>query len=134
MLISEAQHTVADYSQKWVQMKRNTILKQQLEINTLKETVGKQQAEIAQLRAENVQLRAADNARGIEMNRLKERSSVVLQTTDKLLGKYDDITKWYDLRNKTISDNVKQMTSSYEMTRKRVNTLLNERCKAQEVL
>ncbi|KAJ0753579.1 hypothetical protein HanPI659440_Chr09g0337381 [Helianthus annuus] len=113
---------------------RQTNIAQQLQINTLKEVVQKQQVEIEQLQAEIAQLRAADNARGIEMNRLKERIVVFLQTADKLSGKYDDITKWYDTRNKTIADNVKQITSSYEMTRKRVNTLWNERCKAQEVL
>ncbi|KAF5805174.1 hypothetical protein HanRHA438_Chr05g0215771 [Helianthus annuus] len=66
---------------------RNTVLKQQVEINTLKETVGRQQAKIVQLRAENerlkatddererqlLQMRAADNARGIELNRVKEQ-------------------------------------------------------------
>ncbi|KAJ0514197.1 hypothetical protein HanHA300_Chr10g0366851 [Helianthus annuus] len=111
-----------------------TNIAQQLQINTLKETVQKQQAEIERLRAENVQLRAADNARGIEMNRQKEQSTLLLQNVDKLSGKYDDITKWYDSRNKYIADNVKHMTSTYEMTRKRVNTLWHERCKAQEVL
>ncbi|MFS7986482.1 hypothetical protein Hanom_Chr11g01010841 [Helianthus anomalus] len=127
---------------------RNTILKQQLEINTLKETAGKQQAEIAQLHAENErlkaaddererqlkQMQAADNVHGIDMNRLKERSTDVLQTANKLSGQYDEITKWYGSRNKVIADNVKQMTSSYEVTRKRVNILWADKCKAEEVL
>ncbi|KAJ0464092.1 hypothetical protein HanHA300_Chr14g0523101 [Helianthus annuus] len=109
---------------------RQMNISQQLEINSLKEVVQKQHEEIERLRAENAQLRAADNARGIDMNRLKERSTVVLRIADKLSGKYDEITKWYDSRNKTIADNVKQMTSSYEVTRKRVNILWTERCKA----
>ncbi|MFS7961395.1 hypothetical protein Hanom_Chr08g00714501 [Helianthus anomalus] len=70
---------------------RNNVLKQQLEINTLKETVERQQVEITQLRAENERLKAADaeravqllqireanNARGIELNRVKEQSIFV---------------------------------------------------------
>ncbi|KAF5768953.1 hypothetical protein HanXRQr2_Chr14g0642551 [Helianthus annuus] len=55
---------------------RQTNISQQLEINSLKEVVQKQHEEIERLRAENAQLRAADNARGIDMNRLKERSTV----------------------------------------------------------
>ncbi|KAJ0794530.1 hypothetical protein HanPI659440_Chr04g0140251 [Helianthus annuus] len=120
---------------------RQTNIAQQLQIDTLKEVVQKQQAEIEQLRAENVQLRgenvqlkAANNACGIEMNRMKERSALLLQNADTLLGKYDDITNWYDSRNKIIANNVKQMMSNYYMTRKWVNTLWDERCKAQEVL
>ncbi|KAJ0817220.1 hypothetical protein HanLR1_Chr00c0450g0752121 [Helianthus annuus] len=68
------------------------------------------------------------------MNHMKERSTLLLQNADKLSGKYDYITNWYDSRNKTIADNAKKMMSNYDMTRKRVNTLWDERCKAQEVL
>ncbi|MFS7910861.1 hypothetical protein Hanom_Chr02g00111171 [Helianthus anomalus] len=127
---------------------RNIILKQYFEINTLKETIGKQQGEIAQLRAENErlkaaddererqlqQMRAADNVRGIDMNRLKEKSNDVLRTADKLSGKYNEITKWYDSRNKVLAGNVKQITRSYEVTRKRVNTLWADKCKEEEML
>ncbi|MFS7986492.1 hypothetical protein Hanom_Chr11g01010951 [Helianthus anomalus] len=91
----------------------NTILKQQLEINTLKETVGKQQAEIAQLRAGNERLKAANDESERQLQQMRERSTDVLQTANKLSGQYDEIMKWYNSRNKVIADNVKQMASSY---------------------
>ncbi|MFS7928172.1 hypothetical protein Hanom_Chr04g00317691 [Helianthus anomalus] len=124
---------------------RNTVLKQ-LEIIKLKETVGKQQAEIIQLHAENerlkvadderarhmVQLQAADderarqllqmravkNTRGIELNRVKEQSIAV---------------NWYDTRTTTLVDGFKSIKDAFEISRKRVNIMWNDRCKAQEV-
>ncbi|KAJ0579255.1 hypothetical protein HanRHA438_Chr04g0151451 [Helianthus annuus] len=94
---------------------RGDMVKQQLEINTLKSTVGRQQAEITrqqaeidQLKAENErlkkadeererqlqQMRAADNTRGIEMNRLKERSTQVQRLAESLKEKHDDMREW----------------------------------------
>ncbi|MFS7928117.1 hypothetical protein Hanom_Chr04g00317081 [Helianthus anomalus] len=79
-----------------IQATRADSIKQQLEINTLNATIGRQaaeitrqQAEIEQLKAENASLKAADevrerqlqqmcaadNTRGIEMNRMKESNS-----------------------------------------------------------
>ncbi|MFS7917137.1 hypothetical protein Hanom_Chr03g00185471 [Helianthus anomalus] len=57
---------------------RQSNIAQQLKIDKFKEVVQKKQAEIEHLRAENVQLRAADNARGIEMNCMKEQSILLL--------------------------------------------------------
>ncbi|MFS7931170.1 hypothetical protein Hanom_Chr04g00352901 [Helianthus anomalus] len=53
-LFSQLQAAVEQISRhsKFMSANRNTMLKQQLEINTLKETVSKQQTEIAELRAE----------------------------------------------------------------------------------
>ncbi|KAM0006292.1 hypothetical protein Hdeb2414_s0178g00824901 [Helianthus debilis subsp. tardiflorus] len=127
---------------------RNTVIKQQLEINALKETVGKQQAEITQLRAENErlkvadaeraaqlqQMRVADNARGIEMNMLKERSAAVQQSAETFAAKHDDMRQWYNERNTTLINGFSTIKDAFEMSRKRVNTLWSERCKAQEVL
>ncbi|KAM0064880.1 hypothetical protein Hdeb2414_s0003g00108231 [Helianthus debilis subsp. tardiflorus] len=92
-LFSQLQAVVEQINQQseFMMANRNTVIAQQMEINKLKETVGKQQAEIAQLRAENeslkaadderarqlLQMRAADNARGIELNRVKEQSIAV---------------------------------------------------------
>ncbi|MFS7952106.1 hypothetical protein Hanom_Chr07g00603031 [Helianthus anomalus] len=121
---------------------------EKLEINTLKETVGKQQAEIKQLRAENEQLKAADaeraaqlqqmqsvdNARGIEMNRLKERSAAVQRSAETLAAKHDDMREWYNNRNTTLVDSFTIIKDAFKMSMKRVNALWLDRCKAQEVL
>ncbi|MFS8018655.1 putative histone-like protein H-NS [Helianthus anomalus] len=149
-LFSQLQAAAVQISRhtEFMSSNRKMNVAQQLEINSLKEIMGKQHAEIEHLRAENAQLRVADaeretqlqqmravyNAHGIDMNRLKERITVFLRTAEKLSGKYDEITEWYNSRNKTIADNIKQMTSNYEVTRKRVNLLWADRCKAQEVL
>ncbi|MFS7976611.1 hypothetical protein Hanom_Chr10g00894431 [Helianthus anomalus] len=83
----------------------NTMIKQHLEINASKETIGKQQAEITQLLAENERLKvddaertaqlqqmwATDNTRGIKMNRLKERSAAVQRSAETLVAKHDDM-------------------------------------------
>ncbi|KAJ0792402.1 hypothetical protein HanOQP8_Chr01g0017641 [Helianthus annuus] len=130
-------------------------IEQQLEINMLNATVGRQaveitrqQAEIEQLREENVslkaadevrerqlqQMHAADNTRGIEMNRLKESSSALQKLADGLKERHDFIKQWYGSQNTTIVDGVKKINEGYEFLRKRVNTLWNERCKPQEVM
>ncbi|KAF5807960.1 hypothetical protein HanXRQr2_Chr04g0139971 [Helianthus annuus] len=134
---------------------RGDMVKQQLEINTLKSTVGRQQAEITrqqaeidQLKAENErlkkadeererqlqQMRAADNTRGIEMNRLKERSTQVQRLAESLKEKHDDMREWYNSRNTIIIDGVKKITEGVEFVRRRVNILWGDRCKQQEVL
>ncbi|KAJ0795602.1 hypothetical protein HanPI659440_Chr04g0152381 [Helianthus annuus] len=120
---------------------RTTVIKQQLEINTWKETVGKQQAEITQLRAENErlktanaeraaqlqQMRAADNARGIEMIRLKERSAAVQRSEETLAAKHDDMWEWYNNRNTTLVVGFNTIKDAFEMSRKWVNTLWSEK-------
>ncbi|KAJ0435465.1 hypothetical protein HanIR_Chr17g0893601 [Helianthus annuus] len=89
---------------------RANAIKQQLEINTLNATVGRQaaeitrqQAEIEQLRAENAslkaadevrvcqlqQMRAADNTRIIEMNRMKESNSILQMLAEGLKERHD---------------------------------------------
>ncbi|XP_021990888.1 transcription initiation factor IIF subunit alpha-like [Helianthus annuus] len=99
-----------DRQSAFMNVTRNDVIKQQVEIKTLKSTVERQQAEIERqqaevehLKAENerlkaaddirerqlVQMRAADNARGIEMNRLKERSTEVQRVADSLKAKHD---------------------------------------------
>ncbi|KAJ0700872.1 hypothetical protein HanOQP8_Chr10g0372981 [Helianthus annuus] len=127
---------------------RTTTIKQQLEINTFKETVGKQQAEITQLRAENErlkaadaervaqlqQMRATDSAHGIEMNRLKEGSVAVQRSEETLAAKHDDMREWYNERNTTLVDGFNTIKDAFKMSRKWVNTLWSKRCKAQEVL
>ncbi|MFS7952000.1 hypothetical protein Hanom_Chr07g00601821 [Helianthus anomalus] len=111
-----------------------------LEINTLNATFGqqaaeitRQQTEIDQLKAENaslkaadevrerqlLQMRAADNARGIEMNRMKESSSKHQQLAKNLKERHDFMKEWYDSRNTTIVDGVKKITESSEIVRKR---------------
>ncbi|MFS7945792.1 hypothetical protein Hanom_Chr06g00528341 [Helianthus anomalus] len=128
---------------------------QQLEINTLKSIVGlqqaeitRQQAEIEQLKAENArlkgadeererqleQMRAADNTRGIDMNRLKERSTQVHRLAETLKEKHDDMREWYNSCNTIITDGVKKITDGFEFVRRHVNILWGDRCKQQEVL
>ncbi|MFS7926971.1 hypothetical protein Hanom_Chr04g00303631 [Helianthus anomalus] len=130
-------------------------IKQRLEINTIKSTIGRQQAEITrqqaeieQLKVENASLKAADearerqlqqiceadNTRGIEMNLMKESSSQLQRLADALKEKHDFMKQWYDSRNTTIVDGVKKITEGYEFLRKRVNILWGDRCKQQEVL
>ncbi|KAF5821026.1 hypothetical protein HanXRQr2_Chr01g0008971 [Helianthus annuus] len=134
---------------------RGDLIKQQLEINTLNSTVGRQQAEITrqqaeieQLKTENAslkaadevrerqlqQMHAADNTRGIEMNRMKESNSKLQKLAESLKERHDYMKEWYDSRNTTIADGVKKITECSEIVRKRVNILWNDRCKQQEVL
>ncbi|MFS8021885.1 hypothetical protein Hanom_Chr16g01432741 [Helianthus anomalus] len=138
-----------------MQATRADSIRQQLEINTLNATVGRQaaeitrqQAEIEQLKDENAslkaadevrerqlqQMRATDNTRGIEMNRMKERSSKLQKLAKNLKERHDFMKEWYDSRNTTIVDGVKKITESSEIVRKRVNILWNDRCKKQEML
>ncbi|MFS7990470.1 hypothetical protein Hanom_Chr11g01059221 [Helianthus anomalus] len=134
---------------------KSDVIKQQLEINTVKSTVQRQQAEITRqqaeiglLKAENErlkaadeererqlqQMRAADNNRGIEMNRLKERSSTVQRLAETLKAKHDVMKEWYNIRNTKITDGVKKINDGFEAVRKCVNILWGDRCKQQEVL
>ncbi|KAF5804219.1 hypothetical protein HanXRQr2_Chr05g0194591 [Helianthus annuus] len=134
---------------------RADMIKQQVEINTLNATVGRQaaeitrqQAEIDQLKAENANLKAADEIRerqpqqmyaadntcGIVMNRMKESSSALQRLADALKERHDNMKQWYGSRNTTIVDGVKKINEGYELLRKRVNTLWNDRCKQQEVM
>ncbi|KAF5797967.1 hypothetical protein HanRHA438_Chr07g0297801 [Helianthus annuus] len=138
-----------------MQATRADSIRQQLEINTLNSTVRRQAAEITrqqteidQLKAENaslkaadevrerqlLQMRAVDNARGIEMNHMKESSSKLQQLAENLKERHDFMKEWYNSRNTTIVDGVKKITESSEIVRKRVNILWNDRCKQQEVL
>ncbi|KAJ0692507.1 hypothetical protein HanPI659440_Chr15g0586791 [Helianthus annuus] len=79
-------------------------------------------------------MRAADNTRGIEMNRLKERSIEVKRLAETLKEKHDDMKEWYHIRNNKITDGVKRITNGFEAVRKRVNVLWGDRCKQQEAL
>ncbi|MFS7965948.1 hypothetical protein Hanom_Chr09g00768131 [Helianthus anomalus] len=111
-------------------------IKQQLEINTLNATVGRQaaentrqQAEIDQLKAKNAslkaadevrerqlqQMRAADNTRGIEMNRMKESSSPLQKLAESLKERHDFMKQSYDSRNTTIVDGVKKINEGYDL-------------------
>ncbi|KAJ0555604.1 hypothetical protein HanIR_Chr07g0304001 [Helianthus annuus] len=138
-----------------INLTRSDMIKQQLEINTLNSTVGRQQAEITrqqaeieQLKAENArlktadeererqlqQMRAADNTRGIDMNRLKERRTHVQRLAETLKEKHDDMREWYNSHSTMITDGVKKITDGFEFVRKRVNILWGDRCKQQEVL
>ncbi|MFS8006235.1 hypothetical protein Hanom_Chr14g01246821 [Helianthus anomalus] len=134
---------------------RGDVIKHRLEMNTLKSTVERQQAEITreqaeieQLKAENArlkavdgererqlqQMRAADNARGIDMNCLKERSIEVQRLAENLKAKHDDMKEWYNSRNTKIIDGVKRINDGFENVRKCVNILWADRCKQQESL
>ncbi|KAM0010629.1 hypothetical protein Hdeb2414_s0072g00774481 [Helianthus debilis subsp. tardiflorus] len=138
-----------------INVTRSNMIKQQLEINTLNSIVGhqqaeitRQQAEIEQLKAENArlktddeererqlqQMRAADNTRGIDMNRLKERNIEVQRFAETLKEKHDDMKECYNIRNTKITDGVKRITDGFDAVRKRVNILCGDRCKQQEVL
>ncbi|KAJ0446726.1 hypothetical protein HanHA89_Chr17g0697451 [Helianthus annuus] len=102
---------------KVIQATRADSIKQQLEINMLNSTIGRQaaeiarqQAEIEQLKAENAnlkaadevrerqlqQMRAADNTRGIEMNHMKERNSKLQKLAESLKERHDFMKEWYD--------------------------------------
>ncbi|KAF5818810.1 hypothetical protein HanXRQr2_Chr02g0070351 [Helianthus annuus] len=130
-------------------------IKQQLEINTFNATIGRQaveitrqQAEIEQLKAENASLKvadevserqlqqmcAADNTRGIEMNRMKESNSILQKLGEGLKERHDYMKQWYDSRNTTIVDGVKKINEGYEFLRRQANILWNDRCKQQEVM
>ncbi|KAM0052381.1 hypothetical protein Hdeb2414_s0007g00247581 [Helianthus debilis subsp. tardiflorus] len=138
-----------------INVTRSNMIKQQLEINTLNSIVvhqqaeiTRQQAEIEQLKAENAhlktddeererqlqQMRAADNTRGIDMNRLKERNIEVQRFAETLKEKHDDMKECYNIRNTKITDGVKRITDGFDAVRKRVNILCGDRCKQQEVL
>ncbi|KAJ0454819.1 hypothetical protein HanPSC8_Chr00c358g0807971 [Helianthus annuus] len=127
-----------------INVTRSDMIKQQLDINTLNSTVGRQQAEITrqqaeieQLKAENAhlktadeererqlqQMRAVDNTRGIDINRLKERSIKVQRLAETLKEKHDDMKEWYNIPNTKITDGVKRITDGFEAVRKRVNIL-----------
>ncbi|KAJ0718516.1 hypothetical protein HanLR1_Chr08g0271461 [Helianthus annuus] len=80
------------------------------------------------------QMRAADNTRGIDMNRMKERSSELQRFAEALKEKHDYMKEWYNSRNTTIVDGVKRITEGFESVRKRFNILWGDRCKQQEVL
>ncbi|MFS7927551.1 hypothetical protein Hanom_Chr04g00310491 [Helianthus anomalus] len=79
-------------------------------------------------------MRAADNTRGIEMNRMRESNSKLQKLAESLKERHDYIKEWYDSQNTTIADGVKKITESSEIVRKRINILWNDRCKEQEVL
>ncbi|KAF5780958.1 hypothetical protein HanXRQr2_Chr11g0477891 [Helianthus annuus] len=149
LLFSQLQVTVEQINQhsEFMVANRNTVIAQQVDINKLKETVGKQQAEIIQLRAENerlkatddeqarqlLQMRVADNARGIELNRVKEQSIAVKQSADRLAERHDLMKEWYDSRNTTLVDGFKSIKTAFKISRKRVNILWSDRCKEQEI-
>ncbi|KAM0006760.1 hypothetical protein Hdeb2414_s0008g00275911 [Helianthus debilis subsp. tardiflorus] len=79
-------------------------------------------------------MRAADNTRGIEMNRMKDSSSKLQKLAENLKERHDFMKEWYDSRNTTIVDGIKKITESSEFFGKRVNILWNDHCKQQEVL
>ncbi|KAJ0787865.1 hypothetical protein HanPI659440_Chr05g0185161 [Helianthus annuus] len=157
ILFSELQAAAGQITRQTdvIKATRADMIKKQVEINTLNATVGRQaaeitrqQAEIDQLKAENANLKAADEIRerqlqqmhaadntcGIEMNRMKESSSALQRLADALKERHDYMKQWYGSRNTTIVDGVKKINEGYELLRKRVNTLWNDRCKQQEVM
>ncbi|MFS7956088.1 hypothetical protein Hanom_Chr07g00650441 [Helianthus anomalus] len=79
-------------------------------------------------------MRAADNTRGIEMNRMKESNSKLQKLVESLKERHNYMKEWYDSRNTTIADRVKKITDGAEFVRKRVNIPWTYRCKQQEVL
>ncbi|MFS7996221.1 hypothetical protein Hanom_Chr12g01127381 [Helianthus anomalus] len=79
-------------------------------------------------------MRAADNTRGIEMNRMKESSSQLQRLAEALKERHGYMKEWYNSRNTTIVDGVKRITDGFESVRKRVNILWADRRKQQEVL
>ncbi|MFS7945797.1 hypothetical protein Hanom_Chr06g00528391 [Helianthus anomalus] len=105
------------------------------------------QMQIEQLKAENArlkgadeererqleQMRAADNTRGIDMNRLKERSTQVHRLAETLKEKHDDMREWYNSCNTIITDGVKKITDGFEFVRRHANILWGDRWKQQEV-
>ncbi|KAJ0575730.1 hypothetical protein HanIR_Chr05g0216161 [Helianthus annuus] len=140
---------------EFMNITKSDVIKQQLEMNTLnftvdtlKSTVERQQVEIAHLKAENERLKAVDdvreqqllqmcaaeNARGIEMNRLKERSTEVQRVADSLKAKHDDMREWYNSRNTTLTEGFKTIKDNVELSTKRINILWSERCKQLEIL
>ncbi|MFS7954773.1 hypothetical protein Hanom_Chr07g00634481 [Helianthus anomalus] len=60
------------------------------------------------------QIRAADNARGIDMNHLKEWSTTVQRLAETLKAKHDDMKEWYNSRNTKITDGVKKINDGFE--------------------
>ncbi|KAF5767103.1 hypothetical protein HanXRQr2_Chr14g0620431 [Helianthus annuus] len=79
-------------------------------------------------------MRAAHNARGIDMNRLKEKSIEVQRLAETLKSKHDDMKEWYNSRNTKITDGVKRINDGFENVRKRVNIMWVDRCKQQGAL
>ncbi|KAJ0786538.1 hypothetical protein HanOQP8_Chr02g0072391 [Helianthus annuus] len=77
---------------------------------------------------------AADNTRGIEMNRMKESNSILQKLGEGLKERHDYMKQWYDSRNTTIVDGVKKINEGYEFLRRQANILWNDRCKQQEVM
>ncbi|MFS7965883.1 hypothetical protein Hanom_Chr09g00767381 [Helianthus anomalus] len=156
-LVSQLQAAAGQIDKKsaFMNVTKSDVIKQQLEMNMLKSTVQQQQAEITrqqadikQLKAENVllkaadeervrqlqQMRAVDNARGIGLNHLKERSTVVQRLAEALKANQYVMKEWYNSRNTKITDGIKKINDGFEMVRKRVNILWVDRCKQQEAL
>ncbi|MFS7920526.1 hypothetical protein Hanom_Chr03g00225901 [Helianthus anomalus] len=105
------------------------------------ETIEQLKAKNARLKAvdevrewELLQMRAADNAHGIEMNRLKERSTKVQRIADSLKAKHDYMRQWYNSRNTTLTEGFKNIKDNVKLCAKRVNIMWYERCKQIEIL
>ncbi|KAJ0592367.1 hypothetical protein HanHA300_Chr03g0084321 [Helianthus annuus] len=118
----------------FIRITKNDQITHQVDIDKLKSNVGeqqaviqRQQAEIDQLKDENVCLRAADEER-------ERRSSVLQKLAEDLKGRCDFMKDWYESRNTTIAEGVKKITGGYEFLRKRVATLWEDRCKQQEIM
>ncbi|MFS7917899.1 hypothetical protein Hanom_Chr03g00194621 [Helianthus anomalus] len=79
-------------------------------------------------------MRAADNARGIDMNHLKERSTDVQRLAETLKAKHDDMKEWSNSRNTKITDGVKKINDGFKIVRKHVNIMWADQCKQQEAL
>ncbi|MFS7911599.1 hypothetical protein Hanom_Chr02g00120051 [Helianthus anomalus] len=79
-------------------------------------------------------MRVANNARGIEMNRLKERSTEVQRIADSLKAKHDDMRQWYNSINTTLTEGFKNIKDNVELCAKRVNIMWSKRCKHMEIL
>ncbi|KAM0019231.1 hypothetical protein Hdeb2414_s0026g00683141 [Helianthus debilis subsp. tardiflorus] len=135
-----------DRQSEFMNVTRSDVIKQQVEINTLKST--RQQTEIEHLKAENERLKAANDIRerqllqmrttnntcGIKMNRLKERSTEVQRVANALKANHDDMTEWYNSSNTTMTEGFKTIKDNIELSTKRVNILWSERCKQLEIL
>ncbi|KAJ0614217.1 hypothetical protein HanIR_Chr02g0059941 [Helianthus annuus] len=118
----------------FIRITKNDQISHQVEIDRLKSAVGeqqatiqRQQAEIDFLKAENVQLKAAEAERD-------RKSSVLQKLAEDLKGRCDFMKEWYDSRNSTIVEGVKKITSGYDFLRKRVATLWEDKCKQQEIM
>ncbi|MFS8034418.1 putative 4-coumarate--CoA ligase [Helianthus anomalus] len=61
-----------------------------------------------------LQMRAPDNARGIELNRVKEQSIYVQRSAERLVERLNFMKEWYNSRNTTLVDGFNTIKDAFK--------------------